>query len=216
LLLEVFVKRFFSVFLLLSGLFLPSGANAVYTVYLYESGDSVLASGSGTINLTGLTQVNLGPIPFVRLADPRNSVLNIGGGGNVDTYRTTSGPSNFGGGGLINATSGTGDSVGIDILQVPQVIAVPGGYVSGSPLTSQSIFQGRTLAGMGATIGPPYTYTWGAGGNADSFILIVGSAPPPPIPAAQAVASLSEWSRLMLGLMVISMLGWHFYRERSY
>ena len=31
-----------------------------------------------------------------------------------------------------------------------------------------------------------------------------------------AVPSLSEWAQLMLGLMVISMLGWHFYRERSY
>jgi hypothetical protein len=35
-------------------------------------------------------------------------------------------------------------------------------------------------------------------------------------PAAQAVPSLSEWAQLMLGLMVISILGWHFHRERSY
>jgi len=35
-------------------------------------------------------------------------------------------------------------------------------------------------------------------------------------PAPSAVPTLSEWAQLMLGLMVMTMVGWHFHRERSY
>ncbi|NBY21468.1 MAG: IPTL-CTERM sorting domain-containing protein [Gammaproteobacteria bacterium] len=34
-----------------------------------------------------------------------------------------------------------------------------------------------------------------------------------PAPTAQAVPSLSEWAQLMLGLMVISMLGWQWRKQ---
>lgn len=36
------------------------------------------------------------------------------------------------------------------------------------------------------------------------------------IPAPAAIPTLSEWSQMLLGLMVLSMIGWHFHRERSY
>ena len=36
-----------------------------------------------------------------------------------------------------------------------------------------------------------------------------------PAPTAQAVPSLSEWAQLMLGLMVISMLGWQWRKQQS-
>ena len=36
------------------------------------------------------------------------------------------------------------------------------------------------------------------------------------IPAPASIPSLSEWAQLMLGLMVLTMIGWHFHRERSY
>ena len=34
--------------------------------------------------------------------------------------------------------------------------------------------------------------------------------------APAAVPTLSEWSQMLLGLMVMSVVGWHFHRERSY
>ena len=34
-------------------------------------------------------------------------------------------------------------------------------------------------------------------------------------PTTQAVPTLSEWTQMLLGLMVISMLGWHFHKQRS-
>jgi hypothetical protein len=36
------------------------------------------------------------------------------------------------------------------------------------------------------------------------------------VSAPAAVPTLSEWAQLMLGLMVMTLLGWHFHRERSY
>ena len=35
-------------------------------------------------------------------------------------------------------------------------------------------------------------------------------------PAPAAVPTLSEWTQLLLGLMVMMLIGWHFHRERSY
>ena len=37
-----------------------------------------------------------------------------------------------------------------------------------------------------------------------------------PAPTAQAVPSLSEWSQMLLGLLVMTLLGWHFHKQRSY
>ena len=36
------------------------------------------------------------------------------------------------------------------------------------------------------------------------------------VPAPSAVPTLSEWSQMLLGLMVMMLIGWHFHRERSY
>ena len=64
------------------------------------------------------------------------------------------------------------------------------------------------LAGTNVWIGNAWS---GGAGTWTGSVTYVYSAPSPaPIP------SLSEWAQLMLGLMVISMLGWHFHRERSY
>jgi len=36
------------------------------------------------------------------------------------------------------------------------------------------------------------------------------------VTAPSAVPSLSEWTQLLLGLMVMTVIGWHFHRERSH
>ena len=39
---------------------------------------------------------------------------------------------------------------------------------------------------------------------------------PTPAPTPAAIPSLSEWTQLLLALMTIMLVGWHFHRERSY
>ena len=38
----------------------------------------------------------------------------------------------------------------------------------------------------------------------------------PPAPTAQAIPTISEWTLMLLGLMVMATLGWYWNRDRSY
>ena len=147
-----------------------------YTVRLREVGANVVATGSGAINLTGLTLqisgiltpgtlgANFGLIQTGQLTD----VL-------VDTYTGITGPTSFGPGGpfFFMANTGSGDFVGIAGLAGQ--IEVPGGYVSGNPLSDSMTFNNATLASLGVTPGT-YEWTWGARGANQNFTLIIGGA----------------------------------------
>src|SRR6516165_3343039 len=79
-------------------------AQAGYTVTLQQVGPNVVATGSGAIDLTGLTlssssqSVNpaLNPVVFIYTGPTSSS---------VDVYDEPSGPTRFGGGGLFSSTS---------------------------------------------------------------------------------------------------------------
>jgi hypothetical protein len=84
-----------------------------YTVTLEQMGSNVVATGSGAINLTGLTL----SIPNLILAE-----VNAGDGviitgphdfGPVDQYTGFMGPPSFGSGGPFAPNTGSGDFVGI-------------------------------------------------------------------------------------------------------
>jgi len=82
----------------------------------------------------------------------------------------------------------------------------PGGSVTGQRVISAGTTQTYTIA-AGGTITAEFL-----NGNIGLTLTIQQ----PAAPTAQAVPSLSEWAQLMLGLMVISMIGWHFHKQRSY
>ena len=73
-----------------------------------------------------------------------------------------------------------------------------------STLVSSSTVPGSYVTHCSGGVATGYAFSYVDG------VYTVGTAAP------AAVPTLSEWAQLMLGLMVISMLGWHFYRERSY
>jgi hypothetical protein len=52
---------------------------------------------------------------------------------------------------------------------------VPAGYASNAALSDSNTFNFATFASLGLTPGTSYTYTWGSGAHADSFIINVGS-----------------------------------------
>ncbi|HEX5327186.1 MAG TPA: hypothetical protein VFW75_11005 [Acetobacteraceae bacterium] len=170
-----------------------SPARAGYTVSLSQQGSNVVATGSGTIDLTGLTpngsgiseggvgplhgEINTGPASFV--------------GVSWDTGYT--GPTSFGSGGELPASSGSGDTVGIGAFGVDLV--VPSGYVSGSALSDTSTYDNQTFASLGVTPGS-YVWTWGRGATADSFTLQIGAAS---VPEPSGAALLA----LPLGLLML-------------
>jgi hypothetical protein len=203
------VKRFLTVTLLMGGLVATGVSNAAMTVNISESGGNVTASFSGSINTAALTS---SPQTFQNILYPQGAFVVMGEQGSNALTSTNnrftgiSGPTSWGSGGSAGQPNAwTGDifavyGAGPDIL-------LPTGYTSGNSISGSSTWSG-SLSSLGLTSGT-YTYTWGTGGTADTLTVNIGSAP-------SSVPTLSEWAQLVLALMTITLVGWHFHRERSY
>ena len=142
-------------------------AQAGYTVTLQQVGPNVVVTGSGAIDLTGLS-ASSGGSPFVSAQiSPGNAVIVTGATSfNVNTYFVVTGPEKvFGISYNTYASSASGDMVGIYYhAQVGTGLIIPTGYVSGTALSDTATYSGRTFATLGVTPGT-YVWTWGAGAN---------------------------------------------------
>jgi hypothetical protein len=172
-----------------SGLSAPP-AQAAYIVTLAQVGSNVVSTGSGTIDLAGLS--------FFGSDDTATALMDPGGGAIVtgpaspeaaDIYTGSAGPASFGSGSLTLASSGSGDTVAIDV----NLLFVPPGYVSGSPLSDNSTFDNQTFGSLGVTPGV-YVWTWGDAAD-DSFTLDIIAA-----------AAVPEPSSLLLGIALVALL----------
>jgi len=165
------------VILIGSGLLAPP-AQAAYIVTLAQVGSDVVATGSGTIDLTGVV---VGPLNGSLLAFINPSVGDIFAGPAiftpVDYYGFVTGPTSFGSGSGAVASSGSGDLVGIG---EGEDVYVPAGYSSGASLSDSATWDNTTFSMLGVTPGT-YVWSWGSGANADSFTLETVSVPAPVI-----------------------------------
>jgi len=151
-------------------------AQAGYIVTLDQVGSNVVATGSGAIDLTGLT-FEEGSMGFPAII-PNGAFIQTGPTpfASVDVYAgLIIGPTNFGSGGLTFASSGSGDTVGyLAVAFLVERLTVPRGYVSGHALSDSSTYDSATFASLGVTPGT-YEWTWGAGAN-QNFTLQIGAA----------------------------------------
>jgi hypothetical protein len=147
-------------------------AQAKFIVRFSQNGPNVVATGTGSFNLSALTfrigefapgqvfpslaTVLLGPQTFFH----------------TDQYSGISGPSSIGPGGDTLASSGQGPGAGVDGFGT--LIFVPQGYQSGTSFTTSSTWNNTTISGLGLTPGT-YVWTWGTGAAADSLVLIIPS-----------------------------------------
>ena len=154
-------------------------AYAGYTVTLQQVEPNVVATGTGVINLTGLTvsgsfsrdpQID----PCFCQDEGSASIYTGPTSSSVNRYFGARGPRSFGSGPFTSASSGSGDMVGITTTIFGDGISVPTGYVSGTALSDMAIYSGRTLASLGVTPGT-YVWTWGAGAD-QKFTLKIESA----------------------------------------
>ncbi|MGA3066494.1 MAG: PEP-CTERM sorting domain-containing protein [Tepidisphaeraceae bacterium] len=149
-----------------------------------QDGSNVVATGSGTLDtaaLTGEPELNL-----IAYALPQKGIVVVGSASStaVKPFSAPIGPSNFGTGSEIEATSGSGDSVGESAFT--DVLYLPVGYVSGDALSDSSTFANSTLASLGVTPGS-YAWTWGSGSTADSFRLDISNGPAPLFSLASSI-----------------------------
>ncbi len=154
-----------------------SPARAAYTVMLAQQSQNVVATGSGTIDLADLIFVGSGSGDEAGISGGLGII--VVGPVNFqpsDGYGGFSGPTSFGILGLITASSGSRDRIGID--QDSGELFVPAGYVSGSTLSSTATWDNKTFTSLGVAPGT-YVWTWGGGDNADKFTLQIGPAAVP-------------------------------------
>jgi hypothetical protein len=146
-----------------------SNARAGYIVTLEQVGSDVVATGSGSIDLTGLTYVItdlnsslLHPSLAIIAVGPTASTL-------TDAYDVAIGPGSFGPGGFSAPTSGSGPLV--ELSGASGYVFVPAGYVADTSLgTSIDTWDNATFASLGLT---PGSYTWSWDGGAGSFTVDV-------------------------------------------
>jgi hypothetical protein len=139
---------------------------------LREVGASVVATGSGPINLTGLTFEAPGAGPIAINAQEAYILTGPGETGRGDLYSGFTGPTSFGSGFGFGPNTSSGDVVGITAFQ--GLLTVPTGYVSGAALSDDMTFNNSTFASLGVTPGT-YVWSWGQGAN-QRFTLIIGGA----------------------------------------
>jgi hypothetical protein len=170
-------------------------AQAAYIVTFSETGIDVTASGSGAIDLAGLTFITSGAT--LSQVAPTFATEATGGAGNVDEYSGATGPFSFGPGVFKSATTGAGDLVGIQVLPGSGFIFVPQGYASGAPLSDTATYASQSFATLGLTPGV-YLYNFGSSMDADSFTIKVGAPVPEP----------STWAMMLAGFAGLGYAGY--------
>jgi hypothetical protein len=152
-----------------------------FIVNITQVGSDVVATGSGTIDTTSLTATGpLGASAAQVVADAGIILMGPAPVAAPDGYSGFTGPAAFGTSAAILADSATGDRV--SMRADTDLIYVPAGYVSGQSLSDSDTWDNTTIADLGLTPGT-YTWTWGSGATADSFVLNI-SATAAPEPAS--------------------------------
>lgn len=182
----------FSRLALLLGIFSAGTLHASVLFTVIESGGNVVVSGSGSVNLSALSLGSSGSTQS--LIRPEVGLLRVGASGLFALYSGVTGPADIGTGGIHVADSGTGDLIGITN---GAFILLPAGYVSGTPLSGTSTFNGATFASLGLATGT-YFGSWGSGPTADSFTVQI--VPTSAVPEPTAFAMLAAAGLALLPL----------------
>jgi hypothetical protein len=170
--------------LALSQLASPAQAAYVLTMLEVPAGGgitNVVATGSGSLDITDLHQVDAGLSRSSTAASSAFILVGPTNPGVISSEGPISGPSNFGSGNEFSASSGSGNLTGVcgnSGCAGGFQIDVPSGYISGSPLSGNATWNSATFTSLGEKPGT-YEWTWGTGAHADSFTLRIGAVPEP-------------------------------------
>jgi hypothetical protein len=179
-------SRRFAMFVAVLGL-TSRVAQAEVTITITQVGSDVVASGSGSLDITDLTSPSA--FSFEAAMNPKSAAVieGVTASTAMDQYSVSTNPSQIGTGLFTKASTGSGNQFGVE----GATLLVPTGYVSGSSLSALDTYAGQTFSSLGLTPGT-YTWTWGTGAHADSLIVQVGPAGSPAVPEpSTAILALS-------------------------
>jgi PEP-CTERM motif len=180
-------------------------AEASVVIDMSEVGGNVVTTGSGTVDLAGLSFSSSGGDAGFVFASLGSVGVGSSSEAGDDLYSGAIGPASFGTGGFIIPFGQSGDLLGLFGNFFPAEIFVPHGYVSGTLLSGSSTYVGQTFASLGLTRGT-YLYTWGSGPTADSLTIKIGVA---------AIPEPGTWAMMMLGFAALGLAGFRAARKSA-
>jgi hypothetical protein len=205
------VKRFVAMLMLAGGLLVAGGANAgiIFENTLSVNGFNTIFNLSNLANIVPATASGTIDTITVYLAAGTANTLTVKVCTPVNNQPTNCVPFTQQGnipvqpGGLVNFTSQTGYAVTANT-----------NFMVTFEYTNGSVEMYAASATTGNLFSTFFAGPYNLSGPADYMVASGTVSAPAPTPSA--VPTLSEWSQMLLGLMVLSMIGWHFHRERSY
>ena len=153
-----------------------------------DIGNNVVASGSGTLNINGLTP-QAPWAPYAGVLSPYTGGVIVGPGGILMTGYGLVNIAPIGIGFNTYANSGTGDTFGLTGGPSGSIY-VPSGYTSGALLNGTTTWLNTTLAAQNLINGT-YKTSWGSGPTADFLTVNIGP---------QAVPEPSTYALLCISL----------------
>ena len=142
------MKKLFAAIAMIAGM--TTAANAAVVVDFQETVDGLEVTGSGSLDLTGLTGPNTQALGGADLFNPSSGEFAVTNG-DLDVYSFSGSNSNFGTSGQILATSASGDD--FLLASLANQVGFAQGYTSGTQISFIALFAGQTLASLGITPG---------------------------------------------------------------
>lgn len=165
----------------------PATANAAVDISILEVGSNVVATSTGSLNLTGL--ILQGGYINPQALQGNTAFVATGMDGTLNGYSGFTGPASFGSGGIAFGT-GTGSTIfginGGSFAPTVLVFVTPT-YISGSAIASTLSLANSTFASLGLT---PGTYRYVSAN--DTVTVTIGSG-------VAAVPEPASWAMMIAG-----------------
>ncbi len=176
-----------------------NAAQAIYTIDIDQNGADVVMTGSGKINTSSMAVLTTVGQCATGTGFIASNILCLGIETTADQYSNVLTPSLAG---FSTAAQAGTTSSGPAIYIQGADLFLPVGYVSEAPISNSMTFAGKTLAGVGLTVGTRTLFL----PSGDEIVINVGQAPPV-VPAKPAsIPTLSEYG-LMATASIMAMLG---------
>lgn len=180
--------------LLVGGLMaLANPARAALTIDIQQFGGDVVASASGSLDLSGLSLVTSSGSTSIALVYPSAGTIAVGTPGSSTVYTGFSTIGSLGSGSFTAANSYTGTLTEAD--KADGYIFLPHNYSSGTQLNGTATWTSTTLSTLGLTTGSSLVYSW----SGDSITVNVLTPVPEPamamLPAFGTLLLLAIWQR---------------------